>query len=168
MKFSTQEEYGLRCLVAIARNNADHDLTIPKLAKMESLSEPHVAKLLMILRKGGFVKSTRGHTGGYTLGMPAEEIVVGNVLGSLGGRIYEQGFCERHSGLSSMCIHENCCYIGELWYQLQEAVDNVLMNVTLAQLLSREPRVSPLKIKPNCRPRKPVFEGRLAERKINV
>lgn len=158
MKFSTQEEYGLRCLIAIARNKSEHDLTIPKIATMESLSEPHVAKLLMILRKAGFVKSTRGHTGGYTLSKDPKEIIIGDVLSCLGGRIYEGGFCERHSGLSPNCVHEASCYIGELWMELQSAIDNILMHVTLAELLSREPKPSPIRVIVNGKPNRPKLE----------
>jgi Rrf2 family protein len=146
MKFSTQEEYGLRCIIAIAKNGDGTDLTIPKIAKIESLSEPHVAKLLMILRKTGFVRSTRGHTGGYSLSMPAEKIVVGEVLAALGGRIYEPGFCDRHSGLVTSCVHESSCYLGPLWLELQKAIDHVLAELTLADLLKRQPTPSPLKI----------------------
>ena len=51
MKFSAQEEFGLRCMLQIARLGPDGSLTIPEIAKNEGMSTTHVAKLLMILRK---------------------------------------------------------------------------------------------------------------------
>lgn len=156
MKFSTQEEYGLRCLLAIAKSETA-DLTIPKIARLESLSEPHVAKLLMILRKADFVRSTRGHTGGYSLARPADQIIIGDVLAVLGGRIYEGSFCDRHSGLSTSCVHESSCYLGALWLELQDAIDKVLMNLTLAGLIERKKIPSPLRFGlPNKSKREPV------------
>ena len=81
MKFSAQEEYGLRCLLQIARSQ--ESMTIPEIAKIEGLSQTHVAKLLMILRKEGFITSTRGQAGGYALAKSPSEINVGQVLESL-------------------------------------------------------------------------------------
>ncbi|MCH7945265.1 MAG: Rrf2 family transcriptional regulator, partial [Armatimonadetes bacterium] len=58
MKFSAQEEYGLRCLLALAGAADEATLTIPVIARAEGLTQSHVAKLLALLRKGGFVNST--------------------------------------------------------------------------------------------------------------
>ena len=63
---------------------ASESMTIPEISRLEGLSATHVAKLLMILRKGGFIKSTRGQAGGYTLSRPAEQIYVSDVLLELG------------------------------------------------------------------------------------
>ena len=140
MKFSAQEEYGLRCLLAIAKAPEGTSLTIPIISSMEDLSEPHVAKLLMFLRKGGFIGSTRGHTGGYFLLRKPREIVVGDVLESLGGKLYGEGFCDRHSGLSANCVHEGDCAVQFLWQEIQDAVDRVIRGLTLEDLLNRRAR----------------------------
>ena len=42
-------------------------MTIPEISREEQLTPTHVAKLTMLLRKGGFLKSTRGQSGGYAL-----------------------------------------------------------------------------------------------------
>jgi Rrf2 family protein len=143
MKFSAQEEYGLRCLIAIARSPEGSFATIPAIAKAEELSEPHVAKLLMILRKAGFVKSTRGHTGGYALAKDPREIPVADVLDVLGGKFYAEGFCSRHSGLAPSCVHETECAVQFIWDEVQSAVDGVLNRITLADVLNREPEPVP-------------------------
>ncbi|MCH8268306.1 MAG: Rrf2 family transcriptional regulator, partial [Acidobacteria bacterium] len=98
MKFSAQEEYGLRCLLQIGRQAEKGSLTIPAISSAEGLSAPYVAKLMRVLRQGGFVQSTRGQVGGYVLSRPPEQIVIGEVLALLGGRFYEPEFCERYPG----------------------------------------------------------------------
>jgi Rrf2 family protein len=141
MKFSAQEEYGLRCLLQIARAEEDVSLTIPEISKLEGLSQTHVAKLLMILRKEGFVNSTRGQAGGYTLSRAPNTIYVGDVLAALGGRLYDDEFCHRHSGHSSVCTHDVDCGVRSLWQLIQEAVDGVVARMTLADMLAeRAPR----------------------------
>jgi Rrf2 family protein len=139
MKFSAQEEYGLRCLLQIARQGPLGSLTIPEVAAAEGLSVPYVAKLVRILRQGGFVKSTRGQSGGYAVCCPAEQIVVGDVLAVLGGRLFEPDYCERHPGVVSMCTHSVDCSIRSLWEAVQSEVDQVLSRTTLQTLLGSEP-----------------------------
>ncbi len=138
MKFSAQEEYGLRCLLSLAREGDDGFLTIPEISKREGLTPSHVAKLLSILRRAGFVNSTRGQLGGYSLGRRAKDMVVRDVLEALGGRLYDEGFCERHSGILTSCVHDTDCLIRPLWSNVQHAVDSVLSNVTVADLVAGE------------------------------
>ena len=136
MKFSAQEEYGLRCLLQIARLGTDGSLTIPEISKHEGLTPTHVAKLLMILRKEGFIVSTRGQSGGYTLARDPNTIVVGDVLEALGGKLYDAEFCGKHSGQLSICTHAVDCSVRSLWQVIQESVDQVIGKLTLADLIS--------------------------------
>jgi Rrf2 family protein len=138
MKFSAQEEYGLRCLVAVGRKGG---VTIPEISRNEGLTEAHVAKLLMLLRQGQFVTSTRGQTGGYALARPAELINVNEVLAHLGGRLYDEEFCGKHSGKGDVCAHSFACTIRSLWSRVQDAVDAVLDEISLADIIRDEPEV---------------------------
>ena len=140
MKLSAQEEYGLRCLIQVARREGG--ATIPEISESEGISAAHAAKLLRILRRGGFIKSARGKVGGYSLRRPANEIVLGEVLDALGGRLFEQHFCESHSGTSKVCRHTTECSLRILWGALQVAVDQVLKKTTLQDLLRTETEMS--------------------------
>lgn len=136
MKLSSHEEYGLRCLLQVARRGALGSATIPEISRIEGISEPYVAKLLRILRQAGLVQASRGKIGGYTLALPAERIRVGDALATLGGgRIYEGDFCTRHSGTEACCVHSTNCSMRSLWRSLQDAVDSVLGTITVHDLL---------------------------------
>jgi Rrf2 family protein len=138
MKFSSQEEYGSRCLVRLAREGEGASLTIPEISQAEGLSIPYVAKLMRILRRSGFVKSVRGQAGGYSLARPAEQIVMGDLLAALGGRLYEPEFCRHHSGAMQNCLNTPDCSIRPVWQTVQIAVDQVLNKMTLNDLLQNE------------------------------
>ena len=142
MKLSSQEEYGLRCLLRVGRAAPGASLTIPELSRAEGISEPNVAKMMRVLRRGGFVTSTRGQSGGYALSRPAGEIVVGQVVAVLGGRLYEPAFCEGHSGIELSCTHMPDCSIRSVWGMVQQAVDQVLGKITLKDLLKTEPEMN--------------------------
>ncbi len=138
MKFSTQEEYGLRCLLRISKSDSPNGLTIPEIAELEHLSTSHVAKLLRLLRIGGFVESARGQMGGYKLARDPEKIVVGNVLAVLGGRLFESDFCSEHSGGANICTHSIDCSVRSLWRTIQALIDGVLSKTTLKDLMGNE------------------------------
>lgn len=136
MKLSSNEEYGLRCLLRLAY--AGHGLTIPELSQAEGVSAAYTAKLLRELRKGGFVTAVRGKEGGYALARPAAEIVIGDVMNALGGRLFESDFCESHAGSAAICTRSVDCSVRSLWRAVQVAVDQVLSKATLNDLLQNE------------------------------
>lgn len=139
MKLSAQEEYGIRCLLRMARSGEGASLTIPEISQAEGISSHYVAKLMRVLRRGGFVTSARGQAGGYTLARPADRILVGEALAALGGRLYEPTFCNVHTGLTKVCTNSIDCSVRSLWSALQQAVDQVLGNTTLKDLVPKEP-----------------------------
>ncbi|HUX59676.1 MAG TPA: Rrf2 family transcriptional regulator [Ignavibacteriaceae bacterium] len=142
MKFSSQEEFGLRCLLRIGMSTSQNGLTIPEISQMEGLSTANAGKLLRALRLGGFIESTRGQTGGYKLARPANEIVIGEVLSVLGGKLFESGFCDIHAGTEMICTHTIDCSIRSLWRTIQSLLDGVLSKLTLKDLIGSEQKVS--------------------------
>jgi Rrf2 family protein len=141
MKLSAQEEYGLRCLLQIARRGEAGSLTIAELSRLEGISAANVAKLMRILRRSSFVRSTRGQAGGYTLARPASDVTVGDVLAALGGRLFDAQFCDRHSGVISLCTHLPECSIRPVLRVVQDVMDRVLGTLTLKTLLASEREV---------------------------
>src|SRR5215469_2350148 len=139
MKLSANEEYGIRCLLHVARSGTEGSVTIPEIGRAEGITPAYVAKLLRILRRSGFIASVRGKSGGYSLARPAGQIVVGEVLAALGGRLYEADFCEKHSGAEKICTHTVDCSVRSLWQTVQNAVDQVLSKMTLGELLDNSP-----------------------------
>ncbi len=141
MKFSAQEEYGLRLLLRIGKDNSDNGMTIPELSELEGLSESNVAKILRILRLAGFVESSRGQTGGYKLTRDPKKINVGEVLATLGGKLYESSFCDLHSGIETICTNSIDCSIRSLWKTVQTMLDQLLNKISLQDLLGSEKQV---------------------------
>lgn len=136
MRFSSQEEYGLRCMLQLARHAPAPPgaMSIAEVAEHESLSPAYVAKLMRILRQAGLVEGTRGQKGGYQLVRPADEVTIGEVLVALGGKLYSDEFCDRHAGNERRCVHTTDCSIRSLWSGLDRLVHSVLDRCTLADL----------------------------------
>ena len=144
MKFSTQEEYGLRLLLRIAKSDSPNGLTIPEISEVEGLSSANTAKILRALRLAGFIESARGQTGGYKLNKPADKILISDVLTALGGKLYESNFCDLHSGMENICTNSIDCSIRSVWKTVQNVLDGVLSKFTLQDLLGNEEDVQAL------------------------
>lgn len=141
MKISSQEEYGLRCLLRLAAAPEGQSLTIPEIAGAEGLSAPYVAKLLSVLRQAGLIESVRGRAGGYRLAGPPADIHLGVVMSALGEPLFEDpGFCQRHPGTESdgHCVHLGDCTLRALWHTLEQWMRQALDQITLADLLQSE------------------------------
>jgi len=137
MKISSQEEYGLRCLLRLAQAEEGHSLTIPEIAAAEGLSAPYVAKLLAVLRQAGLIDSVRGRSGGYRLARGPADIHLGTVLMALGEPLFEDpGYCQKHTGTESeTCVHLGSCTLRELWQTLDLWMRRALDGLTLGDLL---------------------------------
>ncbi len=139
MKFSAQEEYGLRCLLRIAKFYAvEKSLTIPEISRAEGISEHNAGKILRVLRLGGLLESSRGQIGGYTLTRPPDQISVGTVLKVLGGRLFDDEFCNTHTGAMDICTNSIDCSVRSLWKLIQDSVDSVVEKMTLKDLMGNE------------------------------
>ena len=152
MKFSAQEEYGLRCILSLARGQATikkvvegeqgaparNYPTVSEVANKEGISIQYVRKLFGLLAKAGLIEGVRGCKGGYQLARPVEEITVAEVLQVLGGRLYESETCNRFAGDRKFCVHSNECSLRSLWSGLQFILDGILDKVTLKDLTGNE------------------------------
>ncbi|KAA3613883.1 MAG: Rrf2 family transcriptional regulator [Calditrichaeota bacterium] len=134
MKITAQEENGLRILLHLAMSEKSQGETIPEISEKVGLTQANVAKLCRIMRLADFITSTRGNAGGYLLARDAELIELNKVLSVLGGRLFDDDFCEVRSGFSDCCDLEADCSVRSLWQILQNAVDAALKNMTLGDL----------------------------------
>ena len=141
MKLSAQEEYGLRCLLQLARAAKEGEsLTLSQIADQEGISSANAGKLMWILSKAGLVQSTRGNKGGYLLARPAADIRLNQVIRVLEGEPTES-HCKSYAGVLDACIHTGDCGIRPVIVELHQIVDNALAEITLSQLLGTEANV---------------------------
>jgi Rrf2 family protein len=148
MKISSQEEYGLRCLLRLARaGESGQALAIHDIAASEGLSAPYVAKLLGVLRQGGLIESVRGCLGGYRLARGPSAVSLGTVLHVLGEPLFDEpSYCERHKGTESdgQCVHLGSCNLRAVWHTLETWLQRALERITLADLLHGEGHITEL------------------------
>lgn len=138
MKITSQEEYGLRILLRIAKCQDKDGMSIPQLSEAEGLSAAYVAKLTRKLRLVGYINSTPGNKGGYVLAQPASKVNMNQVLKNLGGSLFDKNFCGDYSGALKFCTNSVDCSVRSLWQMIQFSVDQLLDKVTLYDMIQSE------------------------------
>gem|GEM_PF-90862 len=134
MRVTAVEEYGLRCLLALASKGPGEQLSITEIAEAEGLSVPYVSKLLSIMRRAGLVTAVRGRSGGFMIARPLKEITLYEVMTTLGGPLIDPEHCSKHSGQRKECIHINNCSVHDVLGGLAGYVQTFLTRTTLADL----------------------------------
>ena len=108
MRVSQRTEYGIRAMIALARDFNDV-VSIKELAERESIPETFLEQIMSDLRRAGLLESVRGAYGGYRLKDRPETITVSRVMEVLEGTLSparcESG-CERQVGCSTRSVLE--------------------------------------------------------------
>ncbi len=140
MRISHKVDYGVRALVALARA-AESSPGVPikreALATQEKIPGKFLDDILRLLRNSGLVRSHRGPEGGWTLGRPAKDITVADVIRVLEGPLASvRGL--RPDQLAGDGVQEPMV---SLWVAVRVSLRAVLEEVTLADLAAgRLPR----------------------------
>jgi Rrf2 family protein len=140
MQVSTKTEYGLRCMLQLARQPDDKALSLAELAERDHLPRPYAEQILLKLKRAGLVKSTRGTQGGFALSKPAGQITIGAILRVLEGVPF-QDTCG-HFNKNANCGHMGECGIRPVWELIARRLWEALDNITLEHLIGSEKNVS--------------------------
>ncbi len=133
------EEQAVRLTMRLALMN--RQTTLAELAESEGLPEPMVAKLLGMLRRHGVIDAVRGRNGGYVLSGSPADISAARVIQAINGET-AFGYPCRDSGDERDCPRNENCGLRPVWQHLERRVNEVLQQITIADLLKREATAS--------------------------
>ena len=133
MFVSTKGRYALRMMQQLAENT-DHPVRIKEVAEEQGISAKYLEQIMIVLKAAGFVESSRGPRGGYRLSKPPEEYTVGSIIREMEGDISVP--CIKGKG--EHCDRYDHCTAIKLWMMVEDAVNGVIDNVTLADMVRWE------------------------------
>ena len=135
MMISTKGRYASRLMLDIAINGNGEPVSLKDIAKRQEISEKYLEQIITLLSRAKFVKSTRGSQGGYMLSMDPSEYTVGMILRLTEGSLAPVSCLEDEK---NECSRSNECVTVDVWKKLNEAINNVVDNITLAELVERQ------------------------------
>ncbi len=137
MRYTTKTEYGILCMVQIARHPELSCVTIKEIAKKENYPIPYIEKILQGLRQARLVVSHHGNHGGYVLAKKASEITLKQIIEALEGTTFE-AFCEPEVREDIVCTHFCLCGVKPIWRKTKEILDHFYDSITLEMLSKNE------------------------------
>lgn len=135
MRITATEEYGLRCLLVLARKGPGVQLSIADIAEAEGISIPYASKLLAILRKTELVTTVRGRNGGFCIAREADRINLLEVITALGGPLIDPDHCSKRTGQLDVCVHGEHCSVHDILGGLAGIVGQFLKATTLQNVI---------------------------------
>lgn len=139
MKVSSRGEYGVRAMVALAKNYGHGPMSIAAVSKASSVPMPYLEQLIGPLRRAGLVQSTRGARGGYQLTRNPNEVRVGEVYRVMEGPVAPME-CVSEDISEQTCPLIVGCETRPVWLQMRDAIVKTLDSTTLGDLISQSPR----------------------------
>lgn len=145
MKISTRGRYAVRVMLDLALHNTGEYIKVKDIAKRQEISEKYLEQIISILNKAGYVRSVRGSGGGYRLANDPGTYTVGDILRLTEGSLAPVA-CSAEEGFS--CERSEGCETRQLWKELAQAINNVVDNVTVGDLVERHNKAA--KIEDYC------------------
>lgn len=136
LRITKAEDQAVRLVMRLAVTG--EQMTLGQLAEQEVLPEPTVAKLLGLLRRGGVVEAIRGRHGGYILSRDPAEVSAAEVLRALGTDPAPDHPCVEDPENGGSCPRTEDCGLRAVWRHLQNQVNNLLEQTSIADLLRVE------------------------------
>lgn len=130
MKLSTRSRYGLRLMLALARNYGKGNTFLKDIAREEDISEKYLSLIIIPLKGVGLVNSVRGSSGGYALAKEPSQITLKDIMDVLEGDCLVD--CLKNP---KACSKINICTSRDIWALLGGKISETLNSITLEQLV---------------------------------
>lgn len=121
-------------MLDLAINNTGEYISIKNIAARQEISEKYLEQIITQINKAGFVRSVRGAQGGYILAKDPSEYTVGMILRVMEGELAPVDCITEGS---ESCNRAEYCVTQEIWKEVKEAIESVVDNITLADLVTR-------------------------------
>ncbi len=133
MQITRRADYGVRTMldVAGAETQSGALALTHEVASRQGIPLPFLAKIVPALTRAGLLRSHRGSGGGITLGRPAAEITLLDVVEAVDGPI-SLNMCVLWP---EECPRSGTCPVHEVWCAAQSDLARRLRAVTIADLV---------------------------------
>ena len=132
MKITYKGDYAIKTILDLALNYGNL-VTIHDLAKRANIPIKFLEQVLLDLKKGGFVESRRGKTGGYLLAKQPSQIKLGDVIRFIDGPVEPIACLEKgYAG----CNDIYRCVLRKIWQDVTKATCGIIDKVTFEDLIN--------------------------------
>ena len=133
MRISTKGRYATRLMLDLALHYYCGFTPLKQISQRQNISDKYLEQIITQLSRAGYVTSARGAQGGYHLAKRPEEYTVGDILRTTEGSLAPVACLDGNAD----CTMAKACVTVEIWAKIEEAVNHVVDNITLADLVRK-------------------------------
>src|SRR5512138_3897472 len=130
MIYSRSAEYAIRAFVFLAEVPPGKYAMVRQIAEQSDIPSHFLAKILQQLARQGFLRSSKGPTGGFALRYPAGEITLLQIVESIDGLADYQ----RCIGGMTECNDQMRCGMHDSWKALRSRIMEYLEGTSVEDL----------------------------------
>ena len=134
MKINKLTDYSIVILANLVAKDENVMHTAKELSEFSRIPLPTVTRILKMLSNKGILESQRGAQGGYELTKSSADISVAEVIEAMEGPIALTECASDDCG----CAFEPSCAVGKPWQKINKAVNDVLQNIRLSDMSSKD------------------------------
>ena len=129
MRLNTQTDYALRTLMYLA--TVDRRATVSGVARLFGISANHIAKVVNLLARLGYVRSIRGIGGGIELAHSPAEIRLADVIIAFEGKMH----LLHCVGTDDVCVIQSFCRLKGVLAEAERIQLDYLATKTLGDVI---------------------------------
>ena len=134
MKVSTKGRYAIRIMLDLSVNNTGEFIPLKDVSERQGITLKYLEQIIILLKRAGYLKSSRGNGGGYKLAKRPEEYTIGDILRTTEGNLSPIACLEDEE---NACPRSIACPTLGFWMGLDEVINNYVDGVTLQDLLDK-------------------------------
>jgi len=134
LKLSTKGRYGVRLMLDLASQFDKGPISLKGIASRQEISEKYLWQLIPLLKKAGFLVSTRGVKGGYMLTNAPSKINLNDIITVLEGKTCLVNCVSN----PSVCKRSRLCVTRDVWKETAEKIKQTLASFTLEKMLNKQ------------------------------
>jgi Rrf2 family protein len=134
MQITRQADYAVRAVLYLAERGLTARVPTAEIGREQRIPVTFLAKIMAQLSSAGIVRSTRGAHGGITLGRPADEISLLDIVEAIDGPM----LLNECVGDISQCQLGQRCAVHDVWCQAQAELAGRLARTTFADLCRQQ------------------------------
>lgn len=135
MKVSTKGRYAIRVMLDLAMNNTGEYIPLKEVSERQGITLKYLEQIIILLKRAGYLKSTRGNGGGYKLSKEPSEYTIGDIIRTTEGSLAPISCLEDEV---NTCERKSICPTLEMWEGLYKVVNDYLDSITIQDLLDKQ------------------------------
>lgn len=139
---SKRAKYGLRAVLALAREHGQGPMLISALSEDERIPQKFLELILLDLKRQGILRSKKGRGGGYSLARSPGDVSLGQVIRILDGPLAPLPCVSQTAYVRcEECDDETTCGIRTVMKEVRDSTARILDGTTVADVLTRVERL---------------------------